>query len=426
VSRLVAAALAAGLAFLGLLGSEGRPAEPVQPESALDASAFVNSVGVNVHFAFADGPYGKRGAIGRLIRYSGVRHLRDGLVGGRTDICRFDRSLAQGGVRFTFISPPHPTRDALQDWATCTGPAIEAFEGINEYDISHPASDSDWVATLRVSQEELYREVKADAALSHLTVIGPSLTSVNAAGAVGDLSASLDEGNTHDYFGGHEPETGGWGFGGYGSIPYNLGMARQTSGAKPVVATETGYATPPAPRNVDEATQAAYVPRMFLAQAAAGIARTFEYELVDDGPAPFDTMGLVRGDLTPKPAFRALVSLLRELRSERRASARALTVDLADAPPDTRRMLFIRDDGTYVLALWRSSAMWDPRFERPLQVDDVPVSLRVGVPLDSARVVTVNAAGERVAAPLRLRPASVALQVGPRVTFVELRTANAS
>ena len=39
---------------------------------------------------------------------------------------------------------------------------------------------------------------------------------------MGDLSSDLDEGNVHEYFAGHAPETRGYGAGGYGSIVYDL------------------------------------------------------------------------------------------------------------------------------------------------------------------------------------------------------------
>lgn len=193
--RLLLAAAAFAAVLSGLAAVHARGAAPAL-EPAHDAAAFVDSIGVNVHFAYVDGPYGKRAAIARLVRELGVRHLRDGLTAGRDDVCKADRALAEHAVRFTYITQAHPTRAQLRAWTSCVGDAIEAFEGLNEYDLSHPAADSDWAATVRASQAELYRAVKDDPALAHLTVIGPSLTSAGAARSVGDLAASLDEGNT--------------------------------------------------------------------------------------------------------------------------------------------------------------------------------------------------------------------------------------
>jgi DNA-binding CsgD family transcriptional regulator len=150
-------------------------------EPARDASAFVDSVGINVHFAYDDGPYGKRARIESLVRTLGVRHVRDGLTAGRNDVCAEDRRLALQGIRFTYITQARPQRAGLQSWASCVGDALEAFEGLNEYDISHPSDDTAWAQTVRTSQAALYRAVKGTPELAHLTVIGPSLTSADAA-----------------------------------------------------------------------------------------------------------------------------------------------------------------------------------------------------------------------------------------------------
>ena len=146
--------------------------------------------------------------------------------------------------------------------------------------------------------------------------------------------------------------------------------------------------------------------------------------MIDEGPAPFATFGLVRNDLTPKPAFRALASLLRELRGKRRStSGSALPLDVEGAPGDARHLLFLRSDGTYVLALWRAGAAWDPRAGQPLAVSDVPVTLRVGVALESARVVAIDPNGSLQPQPATERNSDVSLRIGSRVTFVEIRTA---
>jgi hypothetical protein len=426
VKRAVAATyvLASGLLALHFLADRNAGAAPLRLTAALDATAFLDSVGVNVHFSFDDGPYARRDSVVRLIRELGVRHLRDGMTLGRDDVCRTDRRLANLGIRFTFITQAYPSASALSAWARCVGGALEAFEGINEYDNTHPADDADWIRTSRVSQAELYRLVRDEPSWARIAVVGPSFTSVGAARAVGDLSGVLDEGNTHDYFAGHEPGTPGWGPGGYGSIQFNLATARLNSGAKPIVATETGYGTLPSPQCVDEESQAIYVPRLFLDQLAAGIPRTFEYELLDEGDSLFDTYGLLRRDLSPKPAFRALASTLRELRPRhtgRRSGTMPIVVE--HASPDLRSLLFARGLADYVLAVWREVSVWDPNSQRPVPVSSEPVTVLFGVRITGARVVELNAKGELVrGAPLVDPPHRINLMVGPRVTFVELRT----
>jgi hypothetical protein len=256
-------------------------------------------------------------------------------------------------MRTTYITQPSLTASALRLWASCAGPAIEAYEAPNEYDISHPRSDPDWVATIRAYQRFLYRTVKGTASLSRLAVLGPSLTSGDAYRSVGDLSAYLDRGNMHDYFAGHNPGTDGWGLAGYGGIAFNLRLARRIAGAKPVYATETGYGTDGTGQSVDEATQAKYVPRLFLEQFNAGIRRTFEYELVDEGGPPYGSFGLLRKDLTPKPAFNALASLVTLLAKAGtpQDTARAASLTIEGEIDHVHDTVLAGKDGLYVI-LW--------------------------------------------------------------------------
>ena len=80
------------------------------------------------------------------------------------------------------------------------------------------------------------------------------------------------------------------------------------------VFTEAGYhnalssttGQPPA----SEEAAAVYMPRLLATAFGAGVERTFIYELVDEKPDPglIDAeqhFGLLRNDLSPKPAFTA-------------------------------------------------------------------------------------------------------------------------
>jgi hypothetical protein len=348
------------------------------------------------------------------------------MTAGQTDVCRDDRALAADGMRFTYITSPNPTAAQLTSWASCTGAAIEAFEGLNEYDISHPPSDLNWAATVRSSQQALYHDVKATPGLAGLEVIGPSLTSEAAFRAVGDLSPDLDVGNMHDYFAAHEPETPGWGLGGYGSIPYNIRIARDVAPDKPIDSTETGYGTDRADRTVDDTAQATYLPRLLLDQFAAGVPRTFDYELLDEGGAPFGHYGIVNSDLSPKPAYIALASLIAVLRSGGRNAAAAGTlrysIDGSDA--SLHHILLQKPDGGFMLALWLASSGYDSAKQQYYAPAPQPLTLTVATPLRSAALYAygpdwrLHRTALTVASPLRVT-------IGDRVTLVELVPANA-
>ena len=89
---------------------------------------------------------------------------------------------------------------------------------------------------------------------------------------------------------------------------------------KPLWITEFGYPTHTGPAGVDEETQANYLVRAFLlARASPSIERVFWYDFQNDGEDRADAehnFGLVRNDLTPKPAygaFKTMASLVRDL-----------------------------------------------------------------------------------------------------------------
>jgi hypothetical protein len=221
----------------------------------------------------------------------------------------------------------------------------------------------------------------------------------------------MDQGNMHDYFAGHNPGTPGWGLGDYGSIPYNLGLARIVDGDRPVAATETGYGTAQKD-GVGDATQATYVPRMFFEQFNAGVVRTFEYELVDEGGPPFGTFGLVDANLAPKPAYTALQSLLHLLgRDAQRSSSGTLRYAIDGAPADLHHTLLAKGEERFDLALWIEEPSTSPAEPRR-------VTLRFERP--------VRATLYRYDDAMRLQPSSlprgreITLGVGQRVEVVEL------
>jgi hypothetical protein len=401
----------------------GAAAPQVFVERSQPANRFIDSMGINVHFSYHSTGYGDTGRVTDLLRQLGIRHLRDGVTLGQDDICRTDRALARVGLRFTYITQADPTSAQLRAWASCIGPAVEAFEGINEYDISHPAFVEDWAATVRSSQRALYRAIKHTPLLASLPVVGPSLTSEAAFRAVGDLSSDFDDGNMHDYFSFHEPETPGWGLGGYGSLSYNVNAARITDPSKPIEATETGYGTDSSGHAVDEVTQATYLPRLFLEQFAAGISRTFVYELVDEGDAPYGHYGIVASNLIPKPAFVALSSLIGTLNdpsNHRVSGTLRYTIDGWDG--DVRHLLLQKSDGRYELALWMSTANSDPLTHVFRPVAPEQIAIDIAMPVRSAIIYTYGSDWQLHGRSMSIKvPLHIA--VTDRVSLLELETA---
>ena len=426
---MAAVCCAVGCGLAVIVGSDlatMRPAHSAPAtftEHARSASRFVDSIGFNVHLSYRDTGYGNFARIETLLRGIGVRHLRDGVTLGQTDTCSEARRLAADDVRFTYITQANPTADLLTKWSACVGPAVEAFEGLNEYDISHPAADTNWVGTVRSSQQALFRSVKQTPQLTALAVVGPSLTSEAAFRSVGDLSSAMDDGNMHNYFSNHEPETGGWGDGGYGSIAYNVRVAQAVDAAKPIESTETGYGTDRADQSVDDVAQATYLPRLLLEQFAAGIPRTFPYEFVDEGPPPYAHYGIVNGDLSPKPAYTALASLIAALRAGPSSpSGGTLSYALDGGGDALHHLLLQTGNGHFVLALWLADASYDPLTRETREVAQQTVTMTVARGLRGAAAQTygpdwqLHRTALPVGGPLRV-------PVGDRVTLVDLAPA---
>ena len=271
-------------------------------------------------------------------------------------------------------------------------------------------------------QSQLYTAIKSNPALSSLPVVGPSLGNTNSQGS--DVSGSLDYGNVHSYPNGEEPED---------NVSRMLHMASDMSGSKPVMATETGYHTAV---NFDgdhqpasEAAQAVYMPRLFLDYFNRGIARTFSYELVDEFPDPSreeaeSNFGLLRNDLSPKPAFTALRNLTTILAdSAAPASLGSLDYSVSGDTDGLQQVLLQKSDGSYYLALWREESVWDNRSRTAENAATANLQLSFGQTLAGAEEFQPNASSQ----PLRsLDPnAPVSLRVGPQVTIVRVASTGA-
>ena len=339
---------------------------PAEAEKAGSADAFVDSVGVNIHLHFNDTAYANFPRVEQALKDLGVRHVRDGLVDTEWKEY-YDRhnQLGRLGIKGTFITSPAQSAQLLLDYPQRMKDSFEAYEAPNEYDQSH---DAHWYATLTAFLSQLNRVVKADARTSRFPVIGPSLTRADSAFKLRGLCA-FDYANLHNYFGGHNPGTSGWGSNGYGSILWNLATVNTVCPGKPVVTTETGYQTGTAvPQGIPEDVEEKYVPRLFLEQWLHGIRRTYLYELIDLPPrrsARDSAFGLLRFDFSPKPAYSALMNLLHLLADPGPAFAgEELGFKLSGELSSVHHLLLEKRNGVFYLALWVEEPGYDSASKR--------------------------------------------------------------
>ncbi len=418
--RALLGILAAILLGLGALA----PAPAGAAFKAREAGAFVDSIGVGVHTAFSDTPYVSEFAtVEQRLQELGVHHVRDDLFPSRPDQYQRLNDLAQDGIGSTLVmgSPANGTAGLEGLLSVAEGlEGFEAAEGPNEY--STTSGDSEWVQHLKAYQEALYEKVKATPGWAALPVIGPSLVHGDQ-GQLGDVSASLDYGNIHSYPQGQGPE----------KLGTFINKAKLNSGAKPIVATETGYDTAAGWKGenpaVSEAAMATYVPRLFLEYFRWGVARTFSYELLDefaDPAAREANFGLLHNDLSPKPAFDALRNTIEILEDPGPAFAPAALdytlseggVPLSGPEGDLHRVLLQKRDGSFYLALWRLQSVWDPAAQQPLTAAAEPVEVSVAPGLAEAVEYLPTTSAQPI--PLTIQGQPLTVEIGPAVTILRL------
>jgi hypothetical protein len=415
--RLLAPAMAI---LLAIAVATPKPADAA-PVPAKSAASFVESIGVDTHFSYTDTPYVSRfqEVKAKLVEL-GVHHIREDLLPGRPDQYTRLNELAQAGIGSTLIMGSPENGDTgleeLLSIARTKLTGVDALEGPNE-----PYSDDnepDWTANTDAYQQALHEKATSTPQLASLPIVGPT-TIFWQNGELGNISPWLNYGDIHPYSGGYPPEE---------YLERHVDFAALSSGSKPLMATETGFHNAmnwkgdfPA---TSEAATAIYTPRIFLDYFQQGIARTFDYELVDEFADPSGEereshFGLLRNDLSPKPAFTALKNLISIVGEGNESfTPGALDYSVTGNGEKLHEVLLQKADGTYYLALWRSSSVWDPVKQVPLAAPTRPVTVQLGQPLASAAEYMPN----RSSGPLAQLPTSGPLQVnvGPEVVILEL------
>jgi hypothetical protein len=386
-------------------------------ERARSSDSFVDSIGVNVHLHYTGTAYADNfSGLEPLLVGSGIRHIRDGMI-DTTWQPFYDHlnALGRAGVRADLVTNVKESAALISAYPSRVSSALEAIEGPNEYDRS---GDPNWAATLVSFQQMLYSTVHG-----RYPVVGPSLTSEGAFGAVGDLSPSLSYGNMHDYLAARNPGTPGWGgtdaFGTYASISYNTNVARQASKTKTVMATETGYGDV-GQYSVPAAVKAKYTLRSLLEHYNRGIRRVYLYEFLDEGNDGFGTYGLVTSSLAPKPVYVAMKSMISQL-SDRGASftTQSLTYSL-QASSDVHHTLLQRRDGTFELVLWLEVPGSNPDTDTAITVPSQSATLTLASAPKTSKAVTIGDDGNLSNVSLSGSGTTITLPVSDRVTIVDL------
>jgi len=396
-------------------------------ERAVPAATFINSICVATHWSYPDTPYGANYAgVRQMLVASGIRHVRDGA--GRA------QDLGQAGIMSIYVAdiPSNADSDGrviqqihdILATSLASGAAYDAVEGPNEPDLFWPNNHKTYKgqgfpAGPIAFQRDLYHAIKSDPATAGLIVIGPSLGTTlsysgNPLGGTGALADAVDWGNFHPYPGGNPFNN---------PVPYDT-MAKyfwqsdQPSvnldehpfafdnyappfSPKPMAATETGYST--FTGSIPEALHAKYMPRLFLEYFRTGVVRTCSYEFVDEFTDPSNreaNFGLIRHDLSPKPAYTAIKNMIGTLQDSGASFTPnsldyALTVTPApgyDRTQYVHHLLMQKRDGTFYLALWHEIGGEDTSTTPPRQITIplMPTTITFGQPMPGVTIYAPN------------------------------------
>ncbi len=458
---------------------------------AASANVFLDSIGVVTHFNYPSYKREHLEPLKNLLLESGIRHIRD------SDFWPLPtfKSLASHGIRVTWTADPAagiiPNRSywcnqnggprgcyVLADFLkTQVGPGVfDAIETMNEPDgfFYHYKWHAEAPVALNGNKEDshywknyalaLTRDtcsvIHNDPALSYLKCVGPALGGTPDRFPPGSLYKVVDYGNMHPY-----PRAGNgasppfnydtirmyfqWGDSPalnidehpYAFKTYQPAYTGPNGEATPMMATETGYCTGTAKMSVTPAIHAKYMPRLFAEYFRHGMVRTFSYEFYDEGDNPANceaNFGLVRRDLTPKPAYIAISSMINLLK-DNDAPFHAGTLSYAMtafASGSYNQLQYVHDlvlqksNGDFYILLWHEisdAATSDGTQYSSTAVDihPAPPALLVTIELpphtSSATLYTYAPDWTLKASPLAVKNNAISLQATDTISFIRLR-----
>jgi hypothetical protein len=375
-----------------------------KPEQARKAESFVDSIGVAVHLTYANTVYYQKfdSIIKPRLQELGIRHIRDGGVPNVNNYHSRLRELNRLGIKATLVSGGGITPSQVLQTTKDLGNVVQSVEGPNEY--NQYLKDPNWPSILRNYMKELYPLIKNDPKTKHLKVIAPSLASWNEKDykAVGDLSAYVDFGNLHSYYGGLHPTVQcSWCAPPKSYLDTFFDRAKVISGSKPIVVTEMGQHNAmgtnlshmlPMPEDIAWK----YNSRQLLFNFNKGVHRSFLYELIDlvDDPTQKEIeyhFGLLRNDGSAKPSFTAMRDLIKLL-NDRNSTTQPIRLDynLTGNTSNIHKTLLQKSNGSFYLVLWQDVSSYDTSTQKAIDVPTTKVNFDLNTSITQANIYTLN------------------------------------
>jgi len=420
-----AAASASAIMALFPAFASGETTHALPVESARPAAAFVDSIGVQTHISYIDTPYAQWDQVRKELVRLGIHHVRDALPMSSTFVANH-RQLAEAGIHCTCgvrVDDARSEEGIVR--AVRTAEDVDALEAPNECDAGTNCGGGGARGIARATS--LLPLLAGAAHQLNVPLVGPSFTTAEAYASAGPISQWVNFNNLHVYFGGREPETEGWGGGDrqghrYGSLDWWVDQSKVNAPDRPTFITETGYEAfdaPPRPGTIPLDIEATYVLRTLLLAWNRGISRTFIYELLDEFPG--SGYGLLRHDLSEKPAYTALRNLILVLgNSTAGYSSHPLPLNLLGGDSSLCHTLLQEADGSYSLILWLEKTGYDTVSQRRIQVpsESIRIQLASGLGVDGVVLFKEDGSASRRVVPAI--PSTLTVNVNDRLSVVHI------
>ncbi|WP_158930077.1 hypothetical protein [Acidisphaera sp. S103] len=320
--------------------------------TTMDASAFIQTIGVNTHVNTGANGYGNTTNVLSDLSYLGIDNVRDGEDGSLATL----ETMAAAGIKFDFLLAGGGTYvpsvitgelSVIDEVEASTAGSVYAVEGANEINNFPITYNGVGGQTGAVDmQEAIYSYTKADTNL-------PGVNVFYFTGYSGDPDPSTTSGLA-DYDNQHP-------YSQLGAPPMDYvnraaALTNESSSTDPAVYTETGYANNGGAYSGTFGTflgqygQAVYTLDLLFDDAVQGIQTTYLYELMEEG----DGLGLFNGDssTTPTMAATAIHNLTSILADSGTVAPMGVGYTVQNLPSDGNSMELLKSNGDSDIVVW--------------------------------------------------------------------------
>ena len=317
--------------------------------TAISATAFIDTLGVNTHLGDA-GAYSDTSTVEQNLEYLGVTLVRDS-VDSASEAAVWQQVAQAAGIKFDDYMPegaPAWDQSALALVPPLAQDGILAYvEGGNEEDDSYAQANGNSLSWTAQFQQQVYA-MGQEYGLSVINMsFGSGWTAANNWEGdypdVGNLSADTNYANAHTYPNvGQTPND---------AIAALNSDAKLAASSRPVITTEIGWQT----SLFSETQIAQYAVDATFDGIADGDAGMWFYGLYDDSSGDW---GLFNADGTPRPAATALhdvTTLLADPNAPAGFTPGSLNYSLSDTQSGDNSILIEKSNGSFWIGLWNES-----------------------------------------------------------------------